>query len=77
MRAPGVLRHAERGTAIGAKLPRQELLAPPARRRFVFLTGDIAALEDAARELGEIPVLTKPFTASDVDRVLGDVEVGV
>jgi len=43
----------------------------------VFLTGDIAALEDAARELGEIPVLTKPFTASDVDRVLGDVEVGV
>jgi hypothetical protein len=50
---------------------------PGFARRFVFVTGDIAALEDAAREFGEIPVLTKPFTASDVDRVLGNVEVGV
>jgi PAS domain S-box-containing protein len=50
---------------------------PGLARRFVFVTGDIAALEDAAREFGEIPVLTKPFNATDLDRVLGDVEVGV
>jgi hypothetical protein len=51
--------------------------AARAGRRFVFVTGDIGALDDAAREFGDVPVLTKPFTASDLDRVLGDVEVGV
>jgi CheY-like chemotaxis protein len=50
---------------------------PGLGRRFVFVTGDIAALNDAAREFGDMPVLTKPFTATDLDRVLGDVEVGV
>ena len=49
---------------------------PGLGRRFVFVTGDIGALEDAARQFGEMPVLTKPFTATDLDRVLADVEVG-
>jgi PAS domain S-box-containing protein len=50
---------------------------PGLGRRVIFVTGDIAALDDAAREFGDVPVLTKPFTATDLDRVLGDVEVGV
>ena len=50
---------------------------PGLGRRFIFVTGDIGALEDTAHEFGEMPVLTKPFTATDLDRVLGDVEVGV
>jgi PAS domain S-box-containing protein len=49
---------------------------PGLGRRFVFVTGDIGALQDAEREFGDLPVLTKPFTATDLDRVLGDVEVG-
>ena len=50
---------------------------PGLGRRVIFITGDIAALDDAAREFADLPVLTKPFTATDLDRVLGDVEVGV
>jgi PAS domain S-box-containing protein len=50
---------------------------PSLGRRFVFVTGDIGALEGAAQEFGEIPVLTKPFTASDLDRVLRDLDAGV
>jgi PAS domain S-box-containing protein len=50
---------------------------PGLGRRFIFVTGDIGALEDATQEFGDMPVLTKPFTATDLDRVLGDVEVGV
>jgi PAS domain S-box-containing protein len=50
---------------------------PDIGRRFIFVTGDISALEDAASEFGEIPVLTKPFTATDLDRILDDVEVAV
>ena len=50
---------------------------PALGRRFIFVTGDIAALKDATQEFGDMPVLTKPFTATDLDRVLGDVEVGV
>jgi PAS domain S-box-containing protein len=50
---------------------------PDLGRRFVFVTGDIAALADTANEFGDVPVLTKPFTATDLDRVLGDVEVRV
>jgi two-component system NtrC family sensor kinase len=62
----------------GADCLRHLLAAQPGlSRRFVFVTGDIAALDDAAREFGDVPVLTKPFTASDLDRVLADVEVGV
>jgi CheY-like chemotaxis protein len=50
---------------------------PAIGRRFVFVTGDIAALADQAGEFAGVPVLTKPFTVTDLDRVLGDVEVGV
>jgi PAS domain S-box-containing protein len=48
---------------------------PNLGRRFIFVTGDIAALDDAAQEFGEVPVLTKPFTATDLDRLLGEVRV--
>jgi PAS domain S-box-containing protein len=50
---------------------------PELGRRFIFVTGDAGALDDSAREFSEVPVLTKPFTATDLERVLGDVEVGV
>jgi hypothetical protein len=50
---------------------------PDVERRFVFVTGDIRGLGDDEREFGGMPVLTKPFTATDLDRLLGDVEVGV
>jgi len=46
-------------------------------RRCVFVTGDAGAITDARREFADVPVLTKPFTASDLERLLGDVEVGV
>jgi len=66
------------GDGNGAECLRHLLAAQPGLgRRFVFVTGDIAALDDASREFGGVPVLTKPFTATDLDRVLGDVEVGV
>jgi CheY-like chemotaxis protein len=48
---------------------------PGIDRRFVFMTGDIGALDDTAAELGQLPVLAKPFTATDLDRVLGGVQV--
>jgi len=50
---------------------------PAIGRRFIFVTGDASALADARREFAGIPVLTKPFTVSDLERVLVDVEVGV
>jgi CheY-like chemotaxis protein len=50
---------------------------PDLVRRFVFITGDIGGLADAAGDFADLPVLTKPFTASDLDRVLADVVVGV
>jgi two-component system NtrC family sensor kinase len=49
---------------------------PDVERRFVFVTGDIRGLGDDAREFSGMPVLTKPFTATDLDRLLGNVEVG-
>jgi PAS domain S-box-containing protein len=50
---------------------------PDLGRRFVFVTGDIGAISAAAREYADMPVLTKPFTASDLDRLLASVEVTV
>jgi PAS domain S-box-containing protein len=62
----------------GAELLRHLTGAQPAiGRRFIFVTGDAGAIGDQRREFAGIPVLTKPFTASDFERVLGDVEVGV
>ena len=48
---------------------------PGIDRRFVFMTGDISALNDADAQVGNLPVLAKPFTAADFDRVLGGVGV--
>ena len=50
---------------------------PELERHAVFVTGDIGALADQEREFGHIPVLVKPFTTTDLDRVLADVEVSV
>jgi CheY-like chemotaxis protein len=50
---------------------------PAIGRRFIFVTGDAGAVSDAQREHAGIPVLAKPFTVTDLERVLGDVEVGV
>ena len=50
-------------------------LQPGIDQRFVFVTGDIAALEDHAREFGNLPVLTKPFSTSELDRLLDRVGV--
>jgi two-component system NtrC family sensor kinase len=50
---------------------------PDVGRRFVFITGDAEAIGDADDLLASVPVLPKPFTVSDLDRVLSDVEVGV
>ena len=62
----------------GAECLRHLTKAQPAiGRRFVFVTGDIGALAADGDECASIPVLTKPFTVTDLDRVLGDVEVGV
>jgi len=51
------------------------LVQPDVDRRFVFVTGDISALAEHQGEYGELAVLTKPFTASDLDRVLGSLSV--
>jgi PAS domain S-box-containing protein len=44
-------------------------------RRFVFMTGDVTALDNAdpADAVAGLAVLSKPFSASDLDRVLGRV----
>jgi hypothetical protein len=42
---------------------------------FVFVTGDIAALPDPEHEFGAMPVLTKPFVAIDLDRLLGEMDL--
>jgi CheY-like chemotaxis protein len=66
------------GDGNGGDLLRHLLDAQPElERHAVFVTGDIGALADQANEFGHIPVLVKPFTAMDLDRVLADVEVSV
>ena len=64
------------GDGNGAEILREiRRTQPGAHRRFVFVTGDIAALADTEREFGELAVLTKPFTATDLDRLLNDLPV--
>ena len=46
---------------------------PGIERRFVFMSGDIGALEGAGVASAGVPVLAKPFSAADLDRVLGAV----
>jgi len=47
---------------------------PDLGRRFVFVTGDIGAVAASSQECADMPVLTKPFTAADLDRLLTSVE---
>jgi two-component system NtrC family sensor kinase len=66
------------GDGTGTELLRHlQSIQPAVTRRFIFVTGDLTALAEDAREFRHLPVLSKPFTATDFDRVLGDVEVGV
>ena len=51
-------------------------MQPAIGRRFIFVTGDSSGLT-LDPEFAAIPILSKPFTASDLEKVLGDVEVGV
>ena len=48
---------------------------PGIERRFVFMTGDFTALDAAGADVAVLPVLSKPFTAADLDRVVGAVGV--
>jgi CheY-like chemotaxis protein len=50
--------------------------SPSVGKRFVFVTGDGGAVGLDA-ELAGIPVLTKPFSVSELDRVLAGVDVAV
>jgi len=50
---------------------------PDLGRRFVFVTGDIGAVSASGREYADGSVLRKPFTASDLDRLLASVEIAV
>ena len=52
-------------------------IQPGVDRRFVFVTGDVSALDEGAMDLANLPVLAKPFTAKDLDRVLETLEVPV
>jgi PAS domain S-box-containing protein len=47
---------------------------PDLGRRFVFVTGDIGAVTASSQECAGMPVLSKPFTAADLDRLLTSVE---
>jgi len=49
---------------------------PSLGRRFVFVTGDIGSL-DGDGDMADIPVLAKPFTASDLNQLLSSIEVSV
>jgi two-component system NtrC family sensor kinase len=71
-----VLSDVRLGDGNGAEVLREvRRTQPGVDRRFVFVTGDIAALADTQREFGELAVLTKPFTATDLDRLLNDLPV--
>jgi PAS domain S-box-containing protein len=49
---------------------------PSSSTRFVFITGDAGAIEDMP-DSADVAVLAKPFTASDLDRLLAGMQVGV
>jgi len=49
---------------------------PALGRRFVFVTGDIAALGDDHQH-GDTLVLAKPFTASDLNQLLSSIELTI
>jgi len=44
---------------------------PDYRHRFAFITGDVGALEpDAAGQIAEAPLVSKPFDLDELDRVV-------
>jgi CheY-like chemotaxis protein len=43
---------------------------PEIRRGFIFITGDLAAMEPPDPELADAVILPKPFTAADLDALL-------
>ena len=45
-------------------------LRPEMAQRVVFVTGDATALAGGAGEFSDVPILPKPFTIADLDRVL-------
>jgi PAS domain S-box-containing protein len=45
---------------------------PELGQRFIFVTGDASSLTEADREVAQMPRLSKPFTASDLDQLLDD-----
>jgi DNA-binding NtrC family response regulator len=44
---------------------------PELARRFIFITGDLAGTQSSEPELADVAVLAKPFTAADLDAILG------
>jgi PAS domain S-box-containing protein len=50
---------------------------PSIRRRFVFITGDRSTVDRSVGDLGDVPVLEKPFTADDLRRALARVDLDV
>jgi two-component system NtrC family sensor kinase len=60
------------GDESGVNCYRQaQAFRPEIAKRFVFVTGDAGAM--SLTDLRDVPVLAKPFTAADLDRVLGEV----
>ncbi|HEX6464505.1 MAG TPA: ATP-binding protein [Vicinamibacterales bacterium] len=45
---------------------------PDLGRRFVFVTGDIGSLASTCGDIAAMPLLSKPFTASDLDHLLDE-----
>jgi hypothetical protein len=37
---------------------------------FIFITGDLAAMEPLEAEIADVAILAKPFTAADLDALL-------
>jgi CheY-like chemotaxis protein len=54
----------------GPELYRALVQARCVPERFVFITGDRAAIRSSEPAVADVPVLAKPFTAADLDAVL-------
>ena len=49
-------------------------IRPELAHRVIFVTGDAGAIVAANPDVADVPVLAKPFTSADLDRVFGLVE---
>jgi PAS domain S-box-containing protein len=49
-------------------------IQPELAHRVIFVTGDAGAVVAANPDVADVPVLSKPFTSADLDRVFGAVE---